>query len=177
MSKRKDKFMTIGNEMKLKNIAIEDLDDIYYFESSKGLKTKSSKKLLEKGELSQKSNIKLVKGRVIEVHSNNAYKVKLHNDFKICTLSGRLKYLAHETRTPLCTGDYVNIDVTDEDNLRIEEILERKNTLSRFINYSERQEEVLIASNLDQVVITMSCKEPDFSANLIDRYLCAAEIF
>ncbi len=177
MSKRKDKFITIGNEMKLKNIVIEDLDDIYYFESSKGLKTKTSKKLLEKGEISQKSNIKLSKGRITEIHSNNAYKVKLQHEYKLCKLSGRLKYLAHETRTPICTGDYVNIDVTDPDNLRIEEIFDRKNTLSRFINYSERQEEVLIASNIDQVVITVSCKEPDFNTHLIDRYLCAAEIF
>lgn len=177
MTKKKDKFINVGNEMKLKNIIIEDLDDIYYFENSKGPKVKSSKKTLEKGELTCKSNIKLAKARVVEIHTNNTYKIKIHQEYKLCSLSGRLKYLNHETRTPICVGDYVNIDVSDEDNLRIEEIFERKNTLSRFINYTERQEEVLIASNIDQVVIIISAKEPDFNSNLIDRYLCAAEIF
>ena len=177
MNKKKDKFITIGNEIKLKNIFVEDLDDIYYFETSKNTRTKSSKKLQEKGELSLKTNVKLVKGRITEIHSNYSYVVKLKNEYKNCILSGRLKYVEHDKRNPICVGDFVNIDITDIDNLRVEEILERKNTISRYINLKSRQEEVMIASNIDQIVIMVSAKEPDFNSGLIDRYLCAAEIY
>ena len=182
MYKKKDKFKTIGQELKLKNIKIDDLEDIYHFESQKNARTKSSKTLISKGEKTFKSSAKLIRGRVIEVKANHLYSVvcdlsfphieKADRDPKNCILSGRLKYIAHESRNPICVGDFVNVDISEPDNLRIEEIISRKNTLSRYIYPND----VLLASNIDQVVILTSVKEPDFCANLIDRYICAAEI-
>jgi len=89
-------------------------------------------------------------------------------------LGGRLKYLDHEQRNPVCVGDFVNVDVTDMANLRIEEILERKNTLSRYVYFGTEQKEVMLASNIDQIVVMVSTKEPDFNAGVIDRFLCIA---
>jgi ribosome biogenesis GTPase len=172
MYKKKDKFKTIGQEMKLKNITINDLDDIHDYETSKITKSKSAKKPLEKGELSLKSGLNLVKGRIVEIKANYSYIVYINNEFKDCFLSGRLKYLDHDTRNPICIGDFVNVDTSDPNNLRIEEVIERANSLSRYIN----DKEVLLAANIDQVVILASAREPDFNSGLIDRYICAAEI-
>ncbi|MCL2063724.1 MAG: ribosome small subunit-dependent GTPase A [Candidatus Cloacimonetes bacterium] len=184
MYKKKDKFKTIGQDMRLKNIRINDLEDIYHFESQKNTRTKSSKINIKKVETTLKSNAKLIKGRVVEVMTNYVYKVesecwevgqsieKQKKESRNCILSGRLKYLAHQSRNPVCVGDFVNVDITETDNMRIEEIGKRKNLLSRYIYPNE----VLLASNIDQVVILASVMEPDFNANLIDRYLCAVEI-
>ena len=176
MYKKKDKFKTIGKEMKLKNICIDDIEDIYHFESFKNTGKKSSKTLIKKGVSTNKSNVSLKKGLVIEIMSNYNYLVSFFHENnispKLCILSGRLKYLTFETRNPICVGDYVNVDTTDPENMRIEEILNRKNILSRYIHPNE----VLLAANIDQVVIMSSVSEPDFNANLIDRYICAAEI-
>jgi len=172
MYKKKDKFKTIGSQMRIKNIKVNDIDDIDYFESSKDTRTKSSKRTKDKGEQTLKTNVHLESGRIVEVNSNYSYKVNLCGDVKKCFLSGRLKYLDHDTRNPITVGDYVNVEISDLKNIRIEEILLRKNALSRFIE----KKEVLLAANIDQVVIVVSVKEPDFISTLIDRYITVAEI-
>jgi len=185
MYPKKDKFKTVGQEMKLKNIMVDDLDDIYHFETQKNTRTKTSKTLIEKGTKTIKSNIKLVLGRVVEVKTNYTYTVDFESCKNIahtesfirkakkrCILSGRLKYIAHNSRNPICVGDFVNVDISESDNFRIEEIVERKNILTRYIH----PKSVLLASNIDQVVIMTSVKDPEFNSNLIDRYICAAEI-
>jgi ribosome biogenesis GTPase len=187
MYKKKDKFKTIGQEMKLKNIIINDLDDIHDYETSKITKSKSAKKPLEKGELSLKSGLNLVKCRIVEIKTNYTYRCQGTGDrgqgiggraflqktnIFDCFLSGRLKYLDHETRNPICVGDFVNVDFTDPDNLRIEEVLARKNSLSRYIN----EQEIMLAANIDSIVIMTSVREPEFNSGLIDRYICVAEI-
>jgi len=70
-------------------------------------------------------------------------------------------------------GDFVNVD--EADYPRIEEILPRKNSLSRYSEDSF-QTEITIAANIDQIVITNSIYEPEINYGLIDRYLCSAEI-
>ena len=172
MYKKKDKFKTVGNQMKLKNITVSDIDDIDYFETSKDSRTKSSKRTKDKSEQTFKTNVQLKTGRIVEVNSNYSYKVKIDDIVSKCFLSGRLKYLDHDTRNPITIGDFVNVDTNDLENIRIEEILPRKNALSRFIE----KKEVLLAANIDQVVIVISVKEPDFISTLIDRYITVAEI-
>jgi len=200
--KKKDKFKTVGQELKLRNITINDLEDIHDFQTSKKSTTKPVKKPLDKGEISLKANMKLVKSKVIEIMANNTYRVQLHESgennqsskdsiinikaqknsilesqeksIKTCFLSGRLKYLDHVTRNPISIGDIVNVDVTDLENIRIEEIYERKNSISRYIERTKK--EVTLASNIDQVVIVASVKDPDLNTGLIDRYICALEI-
>jgi ribosome biogenesis GTPase len=174
LNKKKDKFKTIGQEMKLKNMVVGDIDDIYFYESSQSTKTKTSKKKLEIREQTHKSNVILNKGRIVEVNSNYTYKVDIEGEKSKCFLSGRLKYLAHNTRNPIAVGDYVNVDTSDPKNLRIEEIYPRKSTLSRFVE--DNKLEVLIATNIDQIVVVVSVREPDFKSTLIDRYICVAEI-
>ncbi|MCF7793456.1 MAG: ribosome small subunit-dependent GTPase A [Candidatus Cloacimonetes bacterium] len=169
--KKKDKKKFKRQDMRFQNINIDDLEA---FEEDEVLEDKrASKKLLEKGETSQKSNLELKKGRVLEVKSNNTCQVNFAGENIECILGGRLKQLNYDTRTLVAVGDYVNVDFSEKP--RIEEILPRKNSLSR---YSEEnfQKEVILAANVDQVIITASAKEPDLNLGLIDRYICAGRI-
>ncbi len=176
MNKKRDKFVTVGKSIRLKNICVEDIDDIYDMEEKEQSKTKTYRRNLENNESSQKQEVTLAKGQIVEMRTNYSYVVHLdHQDYP-CTLSGRLKYLEYDAHNPICVGDYVNIDIHEKDNYRVEEILPRKNYLSRFVSTANQQKKVLIASNLDQIIITVSCQEPAFNSGLIDRYLCLAEI-
>ncbi|MDY6916075.1 MAG: ribosome small subunit-dependent GTPase A, partial [Candidatus Cloacimonadota bacterium] len=46
---------------------------------------------------------------------------------------------------------------------------------SRFTE-TEYQQEIIIATNIEQVIITSSWKEPELKPGLIDRYLCTANL-
>lgn len=157
--------------MRFQNIDIGNIDS---FEEDEVFEDKrAQKKLLEKAESSQKSNLEMQKGRVLEIKTNNAYLVKIKQKKVECILGGRLKQLDFTTRTPVAVGDYVNVDFSEEP--RIEEIYPRKNCLSRFSEDSF-QKEVILAANVDQVIITASAREPDLNLGLIDRYICAGRI-
>jgi len=175
MNKKKDKFVTTGKSFKLKNVCFEDIDDIYDIEEKE--QSKTFRRTYEKGENSQKNDLILKRGRITEMRTNYSYTVNIEGQDYPCSLSGRLKYLDYETHNPVCVGDYVNIDIHEKDNYRVEEILSRKNGLSRFINSANMQKEIMIVSNVDQIIITNSCADPVFNPGLIDRYICMAEIY
>ena len=172
--KKKDKFKTIGQNPKIKNLKLNNYDDLHDWESSQDQKKKSTKKPLRKGESSLKSCLSLRQGRVVEIMTNYQYLVMIENEYKKCSLSGRLKYLDHIERNPIGVGDFVQVDERPHCDYRIEEISPRKNIFTRFIEKS--QEEIILATNIDQIVVISSAKHPIFNANLLDRYLCLAEI-
>lgn len=171
MIKKKEKKKFKRKNIKLQNIGIDNLEK---FEAEDLIEEKrAEKKNIEKGKISQKSNLNLKTGRILQVESNYKCRVKVAGAELICTLSGRLKQVNYETRTLVAVGDFVNVNISE--NPRIEEILPRKNALSRFSEESF-QKEVIIASNIDQVIITVSYREPEISPGLIDRYICAAQL-
>lgn len=172
MIKKRDKKKFIRRNIKLKNVDVDNIESFY--ESDIIEEKRAQKKLYKKVEISQKSGLKLEKGRILEVRSNYKCVVNISNEQLMCTLSGRLKQLNLETRNIISVGDFVNVDVSKLP--RIEEILPRRNSLSRYLD-DRLQTEIVIAANIDQVVITASFKEPDLSLGLIDRYICAAGIF
>lgn len=65
--------------------------------------------------------------------------------------------------TPL-VGDWVEFESDNVNEGYILEIFERKNQLVR-----------PPVANVDQAVVVMSCVEPDFSSNLLDRFLVSLE--
>jgi ribosome biogenesis GTPase len=168
---KKDKKKFKRKNIRLKNVS---LDDINNFEDEEVVEEKrAAQKSLEKGEKSSKSDLNLKLARVIEVLSNNRCLVKYSDQTISCVIGGRLKQISHNTRSILAVGDLVHINLANKN--RVEEILPRQNSLSRFTEDSF-QREVIIAANIDQVVITAAFSEPEFSIGLIDRYLCAAHI-
>jgi ribosome biogenesis GTPase / thiamine phosphate phosphatase len=171
MIKKREKKRFIRKNLKFQNV---NIDNIESFDDEEIVEEKRAvKKNIQKSETSQKSNLKLKKGRIIEVKTNNSCTVSVDKKIIECTLSGRLKQINYETRRLVAVGDYVNVDFSDHP--RIEEILPRSNLLSRF-SEENFQKEVILASNVDQVVITTSVWEPEINLSLLDRYICAARI-
>ncbi|MGI6325173.1 MAG: ribosome small subunit-dependent GTPase A [Bacilli bacterium] len=98
----------------------------------------------------------LVKGQIIKLISDNYY-VKYNDDIILCKARGKFK---KDNITPL-VGDLVNFD---SEGKVIVDILPRKNELVR-----------PPISNVDQAVIVISVKEPNFSSLLLDKMLTIIE--
>ncbi|MCD6181971.1 MAG: ribosome small subunit-dependent GTPase A [Candidatus Cloacimonetes bacterium] len=174
--RKRDKKKFVRQNLRIKNVGIDVLDS--FVEHDIVEDKRSQKKLLEKSEVSQKSETKLRRGRVIEVLSNNRCRVEVGGQVLECAIGGRLKQINYETRSIITAGDYVHVDITNLGStsmVQVEEILPRSNVLSRFSEGSF-QTEVVLAANIDQVIITASICEPDINFNLIDRYLCRAAL-
>ncbi|MCL2498779.1 MAG: ribosome small subunit-dependent GTPase A [Defluviitaleaceae bacterium] len=89
------------------------------------------------------------------------YTVLTDEGYHSCTARGIFR---NKKITPL-TGDKVEILIEDEQTLTatIVRIKDRVNELTR-----------PAVANVDQVIITMSVKQPDFNAGLLDRFLVLA---
>lgn len=95
-------------------------------------------------------------GKIVKIISND-YTVLSNNQLYICKSRGKFRNMSI---TPL-VGDNVNFD---EKNNYILEILPRYNYLVR-----------PPVANINQCVIVTSVKEPEFSANLLDKLLTIIE--
>ena len=171
MNKKRDKKKFKRQNIKIQNIDLDDIDN--FIEDEVIEEKRAEKKEPQKAVQSRKSGMVLKKGRVLEIRTNYLCKVRIGQEDLDCILSGRLKQINIKNRNLVAVGDFVNVDISEEP--RIEEVLERKNSLSRY-SEDDFQTEITLAANLDQVVITSSVSEPELNFGLIDRYLCAAEI-
>lgn len=97
-----------------------------------------------------------MEGIIIKLISND-YTVQTEKKVIVCKSRGKFRNMKI---TP-CVGDRV---IIDEKNHYILEVLPRKNELIR-----------PPVSNIDQVVIITSTKEPDFSSNLLNKLLTIVE--
>ncbi|MDD2391310.1 MAG: ribosome small subunit-dependent GTPase A [Bacilli bacterium] len=95
-------------------------------------------------------------GKIIKNISND-YTVLVEDKKYVCKPRGKFR---NQNQTPL-VGDIVKIDV---ENQYILEILPRKNELTR-----------PPVVNIDQVIILVSTKNPDFDTNLLDKLLVIIE--
>ncbi len=147
------------------------------------------KRLRSKEQKSKKTRSKLTDGIVLECFTNNFYRVEPTTGNMItCPLSGRFKNVDFaNTRSIIAVGDRVRLDLSSDPI--IEEICDRKNILRRYIPRSfpegesqarvydhQLDKEVILAANVDQVIVTSSIINPVINFNLIDRYLCSAEL-
>lgn len=113
----------------------------------------------ERQKLNRKRGVHLTKGQIRKALSGFYY---VYADGETYQTRGRGNFRNRKI-TPL-VGDQV---VFESDNLTdgyLLEVLERKNQLIR-----------PAVANVDQGVIVMSCKEPQYSTNLLDRFLVTLE--
>jgi len=171
MNKKRDKKKFKRKNINISNIELINID--HFTEDEVSEEKRAEKKSIEKGKISSKRDLELATGRILEVRSNYVCLVKIGKEEVTCSLGGRFKQVNFETKSIVAAGDYVNVDISGD--FRIEEILDRTNTLSRFSD-NDFQTEIIIASNVDQVIITSSYKDPQLNLGLIDRYICAARI-
>lgn len=95
-------------------------------------------------------------GRVIKLISNK-WTVEIEGEYYECSSIGKFRY---QKISPI-VGDMVEVDKEEK---VIRKILPRKNELIR-----------PPIANVDQALILVSCKEPNFSSNLLDKMLVVIE--
>ena len=108
----------------------------------------------------------LRRGRVLAVLPSGVVLEHEGKEF-LCTLRGVLKKRKTRDKNLLVVGDFVLFEEST-----IEEICDRFSVLSRQEHQTRRKQQ-LIAANIDQVLITVSVKQPHLKPPLIDRYLIA----
>ncbi len=112
-------------------------------------------------------------GKVIKV-TRRHYWVDIDGSIVICTIRGKLAGAPNQEMMSVKVGDDVQIRRTSSTDGVIEKILERRSKLSRAVEGKAYREHI-IATNIDQILIIMSAKEPPFKSGLLDRYLVIAE--
>ena len=104
------------------------------------------------------------KGLVLKITGGN-YTIKdlETNEIIMAKASGKLRYVRVASDKIITVSPKAG-DIVNYDNNYIESVNERKNTLRR-----------PDCANIDQVVLIFSCKEPDFSFNLLDNFILHIE--
>ena len=115
----------------------------------------------------------LVRGRVLSINPQGIV-VEHENKKYTCSLRGLLKKDKTQFKNLVTVGDFVLFEIGADDEGLIAHVEPRNTVLSRADNLSRRKEQ-LIASNIDQVLITMSVVSPEMKPYLADRYIIAAQ--
>ena len=171
MKPKDKKILKPHRPARLKNTRLLDLEVLD--ELPDNIKFKA-KRTPEKVAETYKKDMQLISGRILEIKSNYQYTIEADNKTFTATLSGRLKQFAFHSKSIVAVGDYVELDIVAEPP-RIENILPRKNTLTRYLG-SNFQRPTILAANIDQVIVTSSWRKPMIKPGLIDRYLCLAAL-
>lgn len=170
--KQKDKKVSKRYSGRLRAITLPDVDILDEERESAAFKTQRAG---HKQHTSFKEGMQLIRGRISEIHTNYSYVVEAEGQYYTASLSGRMKQFLFGSRALSAVGDTVELDISSAPVYRIENILPRVNTLSRFAG-GGFQKEIIIAANIDTVIITVSWRMPLIKPGLIDRYLCIAAL-
>ena len=116
------------------------------------------------------------KGLVIK-STGSWYTVKLENGELVqCRIKGKFRLKGIRTTSPVTVGDFVKIEIQEDDNGLIAEIEDRKNYIIRkSVNLSKKSH--IIASNIDLAFLVVTINHPKTYANFIDRFLVSAEAY
>ncbi len=168
MDKRRDKIRTKTTEKNLKNISIDNIDD--FLDEDYSHEKKAVSRGQNRNKKSLKRDITLEEGLITGIMTNNMFKVRLQGEEVTALMGGRLKQFMFNQRRVMAIGDKVKIDTAQGSPYRIEELIERRNKLMRYSEGSY-QKEILIASNIDYAIITVSCVQPMLKLGMIDRFI------
>ena len=111
-------------------------------------------------------------GKVIRA-TRKTFDVAVNGQIIPCVIRGKLTAQDSEYRV-VRVGDDVRIQLISPQEGVIQEILPRRTRLSRVVG-SRSHREHIIATNIDQILIIMSTRNPAFKLGLLDRYLVIAE--
>lgn len=111
--------------------------------------------------------------RVIQVSSNDIIVMNQNNDVINCKLAGRFRIATKQNSNFIRVGDFVSIKEDDQDAFVIDRVHKRKNSFSRLKPHSKNQEQV-IAANIDRILIIVAFADPMFKTGFIDRFLTVA---
>lgn len=114
-------------------------------------------------------------GRVFK-STGSFYLVKTEGGLINCRIKGKLRLAGIKSTNPVAVGDFVEIELENENEGLIRSIKDRKNYIVRkSVNLSKRTH--IIAANLDQAVLIVTLVSPKTFTQFIDRFLAAAEAY
>jgi len=131
---------------------------------------KTDRKMVQKAE-APVSQEHLLRGRVLSIMSQGII-VEHDSGTFACILRGIIKKEKNQQKNLVAVGDFVLFEKTHEAEGVIAYIEPRRSVLSRADNLSRRKEQ-LIATNIDQVLITLSVVRPPMKQSIVDRYIIA----
>ncbi len=116
----------------------------------------------------------MIKGRVVKA-TGSWYQVKTEDKQLLsCRIKGKLRLVDRRSTNPVVIGDWVLVEKdTHGNDYVIGEILPRHNYIIRQSSRNRTAEHIL-ATNLNQVLIIVSVKEPMTPVGFIDRFLVTA---
>ena len=121
----------------------------------------------------------MIKDGIVYYSTGINYKVKSEGKFYSCKIKGKFRIKQIETTNPIAVGDKVSFILEkgeEKKNWLIVEIKKRKNYIIRkSVNLSKQFH--IIASNIDQVFLLVTIKEPKTYTAFIDRFLVTAEAY
>ena len=121
----------------------------------------------------------MIKEGIVYYSTGSNYKVKSDGVFYECKIKGKLRIKQIETTNPIAVGDKVSFSIEKNKKSQIgliSEVKERNNYIIRkSVNLSKQFH--IIASNIDQVFLMVTIKEPKTFTSFIDRFLVTAEAY
>ena len=102
------------------------------------------------------------------------YDVKINNKIYKTILRGKLK-IDNQLTNPIASGDYVELIKNNDKDVIINNIHKRRNCIIRKSNRNDKGH--IMASNIDQLLILCSIKEPYTKISFIDRCLVSANYY
>lgn len=92
-------------------------------------------------------------------------------------LKGKLKTDNITSTNPIAVGDFVEVEnEEDAGSMVVSKILPRKNHINRISPHNKNQQHI-VAANLDQSLLFVTLKEPKTSLGFIDRFLITSEAY
>ena len=159
------------NRMQRKLASSKDRSKYKKTDHQKYLKTLEKEKETKLAKLS-KSKEEWLEGRVLSIIARGII-VDYQGEFITCVLKGLLKKDKTQAKNLITVGDFVLFEKISEGEGLIVHVQPRKSVLSRADNLSRRKEQ-LLASNIDQVLITVSLVDPPLKSPIVDRYIIAS---
>ena len=121
---------------------------------------------------------KILKDGIVYKVYGAYYFVKIEDKLYQCALRGKLKHFYGVEKNLVAVGDRVKVSDFDANSEvcegYIDEVYERKNKLTRAQIVFGKIKEQILASNIDQICIVASLKNPILKTGFIDRILVAA---
>jgi ribosome biogenesis GTPase len=117
------------------------------------------------------------KGKVIKSAGINSVVVSEKGEKINCILGGKYRLEELKSTNPVVVGDHVLFEmIPGADKGRITEVTERKNYIIRKSSKLSKTCQI-IASNIDQLLLLVTLKNPETFTEFIDRYLVTAEAY
>ncbi|MFT4742008.1 MAG: ribosome biogenesis GTPase [Marivirga sp.] len=116
-----------------------------------------------------------MKGRVFR-STGSWYSVKVGEQFYNCRLRGKMRLDAEKVTNPVTVGDWVEINLENEEEGVIQKVVDRSNYIIRKSTRKKKHSHRL-AANIDQAAVIITLAFPRTSLGFIDRFLVACESF